>query len=64
MLAVPWHSLGEEGRLKRKKKKREDLAFLFIHPGLLLRVSFLFGEQGVQDLKVSVAEPSSREAIG
>jgi len=70
MLAIPWHSLGGEGRLKRKKKKSEDLAFLFtqvvfvkLHPDLLLQVSFLFGEQGVLDFKVVVAEPSSREAI-
>jgi len=42
MLAIPWHSLGGEGRLKRRKKKREDLAFLLIHPDLLLQVSFLF----------------------
>jgi len=71
MLAIPWHSLGGEGRLKRKKKKkREDLAFLFtqvvlvkLHPDLLLQVSFLFGEQGVLDFKVFMAVPSSREAI-
>jgi len=70
MLAIPWHSLGGEGRLKVKKEKGGDLAFLFtqvvlvkLHPGLLLQISFLFGEQGVLDFKVVVAEPSSREAI-
>jgi len=58
------------GREIKKKKKREDLAFLFtqvvlvkLHPDLLLRVSFLFGEQGVLDFKAVVAEPSSGEAI-
>ena len=70
ILVIPWHSLGGEGRIKRKKKQREDLAFLLtqvvlvkLRPDLLLQVSFLFGEQGVLDFKVVVAKPSSREAI-
>jgi len=70
MLVIPWHSLGGEGRIKRKKKQSEDLAFLFtqvvfvkLYLDLLLQVSFLFGEQCVLDFKVVVAEPSSRETI-
>ena len=59
MLAKPWHSLGGEGRIKRKKKIREDLAFLFTqvalvkrHPDLLLQVAFRFGEQGLLNFNV------------
>jgi len=69
MLAVSWHSFGGEGILKRKEKKREELAFLFtqvvlvkLHPDLL-QVAFLFGEESVLDFKFVVTEPSSREEI-
>ena len=33
------------------------VVFVKLHPDLLLQVSFLFGEQGVLDFKVVVAEP-------
>jgi len=62
--------IGRGREIKEKEEKSEDLAFSFtqvvfvkLHPDLLLQVSFLFGERGVLDFKVVVAEPSSQEAI-